>query len=114
ARFQHQYTEECSVTRPLHEKAQVLWLASVGWNASEIARISGIPRLTVRDWMVGKGSRLGRPSTVCSVCGGDPADLITREYAYLFGQYLGDGMLTACPRGVWRLRIFTASAYPGI
>ena len=64
--------------------------------------------------MVGKGSRLGRPSTVCPVCGGDPADLITREYAYLFGQYLGDGMLTACPRGVWRLRIFTASAYPGI
>ena len=102
------------MTRPLHEKAQVLWLASVGWSASDIARVSGIPRLTVRDWMVGKGSHLGRSPTRCPVCSGQLGEVTTRDYAYLFGQYLGDGMLTPYPRGVWRLRIFTASAYPGI
>src|SRR5260370_962248 len=93
AGFPSQYTEAAFLTRPLHEKAQVLWLASLGWNASEIARVSGIPRLTVRDWMVGKGSHLGRSPSRCPVCSGQPAEVNTPDYAYLFGQYLGDGML---------------------
>jgi len=37
-----------------------------------------------------------------------------RPYAYLLGLYLGDGMLTAAPRNVWRLRISLDVKYPGI
>jgi len=33
-------------------------------------------------------------------------------YTYLLGLYLGDGCLAAHPRGVYRLRISCASAYP--
>lgn len=36
------------------------------------------------------------------------------KYAYLLGAYLGDGHLARRPRGVWRLRISTDAAYPGI
>jgi hypothetical protein len=33
-------------------------------------------------------------------------------YSYLLGLYLGDGMLTAAPRRVWRLRISLDQRYP--
>jgi hypothetical protein len=33
-------------------------------------------------------------------------------YAYLLGLYLGDGMLSRHPRGVFRLRVFLDRAYP--
>ena len=36
------------------------------------------------------------------------------EYAYLLGAYLGDGMLRAGPRGVWKLRIFQDAQYTAI
>jgi hypothetical protein len=37
-----------------------------------------------------------------------------RDYAYLLGMYLGDGCISAHPRGVWRLRITLDALYPGI
>ncbi len=37
-----------------------------------------------------------------------------RAYPYLFGLYLGDGMLTLARRNVWRLRLTLDSKYPGI
>lgn len=36
------------------------------------------------------------------------------EYAYLLGQYLGDGCLSHIHRGVYRLRIACCDAYPDI
>jgi hypothetical protein len=41
----------------------------------------------------------------------DPRD-VGGAYAYLLGMYLGDGMLSAAPRRVWRLRIFLDQRYP--
>ena len=35
-------------------------------------------------------------------------------YTYLLGLYLGDGCLAEHPRGVYRLRIACANAYPGL
>lgn len=35
-------------------------------------------------------------------------------YAYLFGLYLGDGILSEARRHVWKLRITLDSTYPGI
>ncbi len=37
-----------------------------------------------------------------------------RDYVYLLGLYLGDGMLSPYHRGVWRLRIFQDSRYVGL
>lgn len=36
------------------------------------------------------------------------------SYAYLLGLYLGDGMLSASRRNVWKLRITLDAKYPGI
>jgi hypothetical protein len=41
-------------------------------------------------------------------------DLPEEEYAYLLGIYLGDGCLSAHPRGVWRLRVACDSQYQQI
>ncbi|HWI95292.1 MAG TPA: hypothetical protein VNS60_04415 [Solirubrobacterales bacterium] len=38
--------------------------------------------------------------------------ITVHAYAYLLGLYLGDGMLSGHPRGVFRLRIFLDRAYP--
>jgi hypothetical protein len=35
-------------------------------------------------------------------------------YVYLFGVYLGDGMLSRMPKHIWRLRIFQDRRYPAI
>ena len=52
--------------------AKVLGLADQGWNASEIARLVGIPRSTVRDWLAGRipGRRRGPGEHGCDSCGG--------------------------------------------
>jgi hypothetical protein len=102
------------MTRPFVEKARVLSLAVAGWNATQISRATGIPRPTVREWMVREGSQPFSRPRGCPICEGRPDELDTPEYAYLFGQYLGDGTISLHPRGVRRLRIFTASVYPAI
>jgi hypothetical protein len=96
---------------------QVLKLTEEGRTATEVARLTGLPRSTVRDWMRGT---LHRHRTargpVCARCGGPAhafADL-PPEYMYLLGIYLGDGCISAHRRGVYRLRLFLDARYPGI
>jgi hypothetical protein len=99
--------------RSAGEVEQVLALAGDGLNHCEIARRTGIPRATVRDWVNGKtpsGSRSRRPSWPHDEALPGPR----AEYAYLLGLYLGDGSLAAHPRGVYRLRVTLDAAYPGI
>jgi hypothetical protein len=48
----------------------------------------------------------------CVVCRGDPSTLPQASYAYLLGLYLGDGYIASHDRGVYRLRIYCANAYP--
>lgn len=40
--------------------------------------------------------------------------LPSRSYAYLLGQYLGDGFVARLRKGVYALRIFSFSGYPDI
>ncbi len=72
-----------------------------------------MPRSTVRDWI-----RDGRaPAQVCPECGHAPHAfdrLPGREYTYLLGIYLGDGVISRAPRGVYTLRISTDMRYPAI
>ena len=88
--------------RSREEVEHVLSLAGEGLNQSEIARRTGVPRLTVSGWIRGKVPRCGRP-----------AALDHRAYSYLLGMYLGDGHLTHFARAL-RLQIYLDSGYPGI
>jgi hypothetical protein len=111
--------------RTREEVALVLELVAMGRNDCEIARETGIPRGTVRQWRKGQTPDFDRQRTflgpdgqprgrACAVCGGDPLTLPQAAYTYLLGLYLGDGCLTACPRDVYKLRIACADRYPGL
>jgi hypothetical protein len=101
------------------EVAFVLELVRAGWNDCEIARQTGIPRRTIRDWRSGRIPDFDRQRTrpspdvrSCAPCNGDPLSLPQGSYTYLLGLYLGDGYIGAHPRDVFRLRIVCADAYP--
>ena len=100
------------------EVALVERLAAEGLNPCQVARVSGIPRGTVRDWLVGRGPPGIRDGAdCCSRCGHarhsrTPLDQPT--YSYLLGMYLGDGCISTMPRGVYRLRIACDGEYPSI
>jgi hypothetical protein len=68
-----------------------------------VARLTGIPRSTVRDWV--RQRPRTRQIEVSSI---PPA-----PYAYLLGLYLGDGYICRTGRS-WRLRIAMDSRYPGV
>jgi hypothetical protein len=97
------------------EVERVRALARGGLNNCQIARLTGIPRGTVRDWVRGR-TRVPR-SGGCPGCGHPPHrfDLLPpREYAYLLGVYLGDGTISRAQDGVSVLRVFQDSRYPRI
>jgi Homeodomain-like domain len=101
------------------EVSFVLELVRAGWNDCEIARETGIPRRTIQDWRSGRTpdfdrvrTRPGRGARCCAVCDGDPLRLPHAAFTYLLGLYLGDGYIAAHHRGVFRLRIVCANAYP--
>lgn len=107
--------------RSPEEVALVRTLAGQGLNHSQIARVVGISRTTVRDWLAGRTPDFDRTRTYpgrnasgvpCPICAGQPVLLPQPAYPYLLGLYLGDGCLSAHPRGVYRLRIACADRYP--
>lgn len=103
--------------------AEVMALRADGFGARRIARYTGLPLATVRDWLAGrvpKHSLNHDPATpvepACERCGHAAhafADL-SPEYVYLLGLYLGDGCISRHARGVFRLRIFLDLRYPQI
>lgn len=71
----------------------------------------------MRDWRrAGKCEQPRRRDSSGVRCSANHAFLALPPdaYNYLLGQYLGDGCLSEGARGVFRLRIVTDSAYPGI
>ncbi len=89
-----------------------------GVNVMQIAKALGVSRDAVRGWVANPAERRDRlalsashDQNNCSLLSSAP----TAEYAYLLGQYLGDGCLSEMgPRGVFRLRIATCDDYPVI
>jgi hypothetical protein len=82
-------------------------LHASGLNASEVARLTGIPRSTIRHWISER--RRASPERT-------PHDLAARNrraYAYLLGIYLGDGWIQSFPR-TYRLNVFLDARYPRI
>lgn len=112
-----------AMTRPLSEVRKVEILGAQGLSDYEIAQRSGIPRSTVRRWR-----RIGPPArwranaedgSRCPRCRHrhpDVGDLPGGPYAYLLGQYLGDGTIywTGRDRRGRTLRISSDATYPGI
>ena len=94
-----------------------LLLASRGRSATEISRLTGIPRRTICDWLNDRAPRRGRGAAeTCLACGQGTHRLhaLPEEYVYLLGAYLGDGCISSHPRGVFRLRIVLDAKYPRI
>lgn len=98
------------MTHAPEDVARVQALAADGLSASEIARLTGINRSTLRSW-IGLTSERPSPRWIfCSRCNPD-AELDEAAYVYLLGLYLGDGCISAQPKAVWRLRIFQTNRY---
>ncbi|MGH2557009.1 MAG: hypothetical protein ACRDHO_15015 [Actinomycetota bacterium] len=86
-----------------------------GFNDCQISRLTDIPRSTVREWRhapTGRYGRRGWSDPDCPTCNQATVDGST--YAYLLGLYLGDGCISALPRGVYKLRIIMDARYHGI
>lgn len=108
-----------SVARPAEEVEKVRRLTKEGLSDREVARRTGVPRSTVLNWR--RGGTPGRDSParadLCVDCGAaHPLEKLDRKaYAYLLGQYLGDGCVWESKRtGVRLLRIACDAQYEGI
>jgi hypothetical protein len=101
--------------RSYRELAEVQGLVAKGANDCEIARLTAIPRSTVREWR-SKRRWLSAPEDSCASCDASVHDFdrLPVSYVYLLGLYLGDGCLSSHRRGVFRLRVVLDSRYPGI
>ena len=89
-----------------------------GRNFSEIARITGFPRTTIRDWVAGKTPNFDAhsPTIDCNPGSCITGNVVTntKNYVYLLGLYLGDGCISTSKKGIHRLRISCCNAYPEI
>jgi hypothetical protein len=87
-------------------------LLEQGLSHAEISRRTGVSRAAIRDWRLrGRAAVEQRSSIDHSTC----VAAATRHpaaYAYLLGQYLGDGCISPMARGVHRLRVTCCHAYP--
>lgn len=108
--------------RSTEEVHRVFRLAGQGLSKAEIARQVGIARATVRDWLsAGEQTVLTRPMRMPrparDPCDDEPCVFATGldepAYAYLLGQYLGDGCISRIGTG-FRLRLACCDAYPNI
>jgi len=104
--------------RPASDVRTAFRLLADGLTQAEVARHTGVSRATIRSWSrAGEAAVLSRrpaesPSVPCAECPEAPV-LPRPAYAYLLGQYLGDGYLS--PNGAaLRLRVTCCDAYPGI
>lgn len=98
------------MTHPPETVEQALILEGEGRTATEIARLLGVPRRTVADWLAGRAPKLAPTDFGARAV---PAEA-EAAYVHLLGLYLGDGCLSAHPRSVYKLRITLDAVYPGI
>ena len=92
--------------RTRREMKEVESLSAAGINKSEIARLTGIPRSTVKSWLLDGFPNGDYPHAFEPVF----EDLPAAEYAYLLGMYLGDGHIARSGR-TYALRIYCDAQY---
>ena len=89
-------------------RKRALALVAQGRSLNSVSRQTGISRAAIRSWQ----QRLEPLPRMASPDPGPPAD--NQAYSYLMGLYLGDGCISAHPRGGYYLRIACADAWPGL
>ena len=88
---------------------RALALVAQGRSLNSVSKQTGISRAAIRAWQ----DRLEPLPRMAPPEPGPPADECA--YAYLLGLYLGDGCISAHPRGTgYHLRIACADAWPGL
>jgi hypothetical protein len=96
---------------------RALALIDSGHSLRSISLSMGINRSTLREWR-DYPEKAQRSRASCPRC----ADVVAlpepgADYAYLVGLYLGDGCISVAGdrvKGVWKLRIMCAGAWPGL
>lgn len=96
-----------------------LGLSRDGLSDYAVSRRTGIPRATVQHWRKGglPATRTASPASACPRCGNQEhrfLDLPGPAYAYLLGQYLGDGTIYRSGRRGFALSIASDAQYSGI
>lgn len=91
-------------------RSEVLRLHDGGLTGYQISMRTGIPDSTVYHWLANPGKRV-RSTARCFRCAAHRPDLLS--YAYLLGQYLGDGHIVAGVRTPV-LAISCCDAWPGV
>ncbi|MFD8223602.1 helix-turn-helix domain-containing protein [Streptomyces massasporeus] len=89
-------------------RKRALALVAQGRSLNSVSRETGISRAALRSWH----HRLEPLPRRAPPPPGPPAD--GPAYCYLLGLYLGDGCISAHPRGGHYLRIACADAWPGL
>jgi hypothetical protein len=111
------YTED---VRPDSNVHQVFRLAEQGLTQQQIAAEVGIGQTTVGRWLRAGIDRVldspmrARAAHECPEMCPDRCRAPAEDYAYLLGQYLGDGSIVHTRGGVYRLFVTCCAAYPGI
>jgi hypothetical protein len=118
--------------RSIGEIRRAQALVEAGWPLLTVSNELGISRAAIRSWrdrgfnraIAERQRRHPTLSTLPHLDAGPPGshacvaeDLARAQpgaYAYLLGQYLGDGTIDRCQREVYKLRVFCDSRYPGI
>lgn len=95
----------------LRHRVEVRARARRGQSVSEIARELGLPLSTVCRWIARRTPTDNAPPPRCSVCG--EGQLPASAYAYVLGQYLGDGHLVTNARTPV-LRVYASADYPAL
>jgi hypothetical protein len=99
--------------RAFADVERVRQLLAAGFGSTSIARITGIPRTTVRGWRAHEPPSRDARRPECPVCDGRPLD--AGPYAYLLGLYLGDGYISHDRRNrTPRLRVTLDTRYPRV
>lgn len=83
-----------------------------GCTAREAAERLGLPLRTVAKWRASMATDREPPAR-CPICSADALPELAASYAYLLGQYLGDGHLVTSAR-VPVLRIYACTDYPQV
>ncbi len=101
---------------PTRQRAMALVLR--GESLSAISRTTGVARATLRDWRDNPEKLESALKRACPRCASVRASIEPPgPYAYLLGLYLGDGCISRQGperKGVWKLRIMCADAWPGL
>jgi hypothetical protein len=109
--------------RPESDVRRVFELWERGLSKKAIARETGVSRSQVRAWIRQSiDGVLTSPMRAARAEGGNacagqcnrPATVDPAAYAYLLGQYLGDGCISPAPRNVFRLRVSMCDVYPNV